>query len=530
MNSQHSAKNEVDRATGCLPASAKRFQSLPAPLVCFAAAVLAALAFLAVRVPVPRVHDEFSYLLAADTYASGRLANPAHPHWQHFESFHTIQQPSYASKYQPGQGGALAVGQALFGHPIFGSVLASGCAAAAVCWMLAAWLPRRWALCGGLLVALHPLILAHWTLSYWGGALPMAAGALVLGGSKRITHNPRITDAALLGLGAALLAATRPFEGLVLCLCVGVASLAAYLRSREKRTLLLRGFAPACATVAVGLAMLCAYNHAVTGDASLMPYQVHEQAYGVSPLFLWQTAKAEPEYRHRELRRYYTGWGTEDFDRQRDLAGWANAKRQGLGSLFRFFAGGAMLLPVAAAVLAVRDPRTKLAWAALAASLAAALCVPWTYPHYLAPAAPLLFLLAVTGLRRGSVALRRRHPIAKHAVAAVIVLQLVALCGQFILYARTRPEGWQHDRARILANLESTGDRHLVFVRYAPNHNVHSEWVYNRADIDAAPVVWAREMSPAQNDILIRHAADRRVWLLRPDIEPRLLLPYPRPN
>jgi hypothetical protein len=68
-------------------------------------------------IPTPAIYDEYSYVLQADTFAHGRLANPAHPLWQFFESTYILQQPTYASRFPPGQALAMAVGQVIFGHP-----------------------------------------------------------------------------------------------------------------------------------------------------------------------------------------------------------------------------------------------------------------------------------------------------------------------------------------------------------------------------------------------------------------------------
>ncbi len=102
-------------------------------------------------IPVPAIHDDFSYLLGSDTFAHFRLTNPTHPFWQHFESFHILQQPSYTSMYPPGYALFFALGQILLGHPWFGLCVASVLLGVASYWALRAsppvctpWRFARW--------------------------------------------------------------------------------------------------------------------------------------------------------------------------------------------------------------------------------------------------------------------------------------------------------------------------------------------------------------------------------------------------
>src|SRR5205085_1177974 len=68
--------------------------------------------------PIPQYHDDFAYLLDADTFEHGRMSNPTHPLWPHFETMHVLQMPRYISKYPVGQGLIFAAGSALLGHPL----------------------------------------------------------------------------------------------------------------------------------------------------------------------------------------------------------------------------------------------------------------------------------------------------------------------------------------------------------------------------------------------------------------------------
>src|SRR5712691_9896334 len=221
-------------------------------------------------VPVPGIHDEYSYLLLGDTLAHGRLANPPHPMWINFESFHVNWFPTYSSKYPPAQGTVLALGQ-LLGHPWIGVLLSAAAMCAAILWMLQAWLPARWAFLGGALVALKFGIASYWINSYWGGAVAATGEALVLGAMPRIVRRARTRDALLLGLGIAILANSRPYEGLLFCLPVAAWFLW-WLLGRAKsrvaaRIRVVKVLAPLAVVLALTLGFIGYYNWRLSGNA-----------------------------------------------------------------------------------------------------------------------------------------------------------------------------------------------------------------------------------------------------------------------
>lgn len=473
------------------------------------------------RWPVPSVHDEFSNLLAADTFVEGQLANPSHPHWPHFESFHIIQQPTYASKYPPGMGLALATGQWLSGDPVAGLWMLTAAATAACYWMLLGWTSPRWALLGGVVLVVHPGYQLVWGQLFWGGTLAMLGGALVFGAALRMVRRCKVSDAVMMAAGAVVLAMSRPFEGMVFCMLVGTWVLVRWVRAglpAAWTSVALKTALPQAAILLAGGAWLGHYNNAVTGDAFTLPYEVHEETYGQSPVFLGQPA-VQRTYRHGVISQFHNGAALDAYRGQQTLAGVLHAKWTHGRFAMSFFVPA--LLGLTLLVLVTRPQlwaRGRLA-APLAIgglTLLASLACVWNFPHYVAPMAPMLLIAIVAGLRYVDAVGRRRYGMYPYA-AIIVAVQACLFFAEAVDRSVWAVGGWQFQRARVLTELEQSPERHLVIVRYEPQHVTHEEWVYNRANIDDAKVVWAREMDPVRDAKLVRYFADRKVWLLEPD-------------
>ncbi len=496
-------------------------------------------------IPEPNVHDEFGYLLAADTFAHGRLANTHHPLWAHFETFHVLQQPTYMAMQPPGQGLLLAT--ALVAHlpPILAVWISVAAACAAVCWAARAFAPPSWALLGGLLFAIRLGVVTYWSFSYWGGALAALGGALVLGGAGRVARGRPGLAGAAIGAGASILLLTRPFEGLFAALPAAVLVAARCIApgARTSRAGVVRGVVlPTGLLLGGALAFVGLSNAAVTGSPFRSPYSLQRDTYAVSRHFVGQAERPAPSYRHEVMRDFYTRWERENFSAfspgHGPLADLAAAGRK-LLPVPTFFVGAALLPPFLLLPATLGRKRSRLVAFTLLSSLAGFLLVSWwIVPHYAAPAAAALWIAMLEGVRRLAVLAHRFGRRASGPTVAVFAAVGVALglrlaAPSLGLRVGGWPPAWYstvryagYSRNALQDDLTRRGGRHLVFVRYRPGHSPHLEWVFNGADLSSTPVLWARSMGAEADARLVRYEAGRKAWLLEPDRDPWALRPY----
>jgi hypothetical protein len=417
-----------------------------------AATILARVALLPwMPVPQPKVHDEFSYLLAADTFAHGRLANPPHPLWIFFDTFHVIQHPTYSSMYPPAQGMALAVGK-LLGQPWIGVLLSVAAMCMAFTWMLQGWVPPQWALLGGVLVWTRFGVFSYWINSYWGGAVAATGAALALGALPRIWDRPRPRDAVVFGLGAGILAISRPFEGAIYFIPLSTALIWWALRrdAPARGAAMKRVILPAAAILACAAGFVGFYNRRVTGSPVVFPHFI-EQKEITTAIFLWQHDKPPIPYANPQFADFYHNFLPSLYQ-----PSWPAAEGQWWyksTDFWEFFLGPALSIPFLALPWVLKEPRNRLLFVQVALSALGLWIVVYYHAHYAAPLMATVFVQLMQCLR----ALRRLRvlgrPVGVALTRLVVLFSLLAGPVYFAYSVISQPSAlfeWSH-RHSVLA-------------------------------------------------------------------------------
>jgi len=491
-------------------------------------------------VPLPGIHDEMSYWLAADTFAHGRLNNPVHPMWEHFETYHEMMQPSYMSKYPPANGLFLALGQ-IGGHPVFGVWLATALSVAALYLMLVRVLPGRMALGGTLLLGYTLINIPYFSNTYMGINVSFLGGCLFYLAVLDLLQNGFCKKAPWipLALGLLIMANSRPFEGFIVALPV-LTALAVWILYKHRSSIfgIFCSAWPGLGVLVAGLVLMGLYNYKATGHILKMPYSAYEEQYTSVPVFLFLPVRPEIHSSHPEMQKFEDA--ARSFFLQEKTRKWPQR------FLDRVVGRPKMAAPAKTYfwivpllfVLGVWYCHSRWAWWSGGLIAWFFFChsfTTWFNVQYLGVLFPLFFYLILRGTAR-FLDCEHAMPGWRKIACGLLVTAVVLMNFGFYFQMAKRLGNqssfrkFREHRHQLELALGAQPGGSLVLVDYTPDHDVNQEWVYNQADIDQAPVVWARSMGQERDREIADYFKNRKLWKLHVGVDAETLVEAGKSN
>jgi hypothetical protein len=307
-----------------------------------------------------------------------------------------------------------------------------------------------------------------------------------------------------------------PFESPLLLLAIALFFVSGVARPS------FRALSLALAAALPAILLMFLLNFAVTHNWTTLPEQLGRYEYGVPTTLTIQpsptphvplTPEQQINYRAQSLQHGSAADSVTKFLLRLEYR----------VRFYRFFFLPPLYLALLAFLFTLRQARLRWVCMTLAIFALGTNFFPYFLPQYLAGVTSLLVLASVAGLRWLS---QLRIPEISHIL---IVLCLAEFMSWYTLHLFESPtlypvlhyETWDavnHSSAHAaMRQVEARPGQLLVFVRYSARHNYRNEWVWNAADIDAARIVYARDLGPVEDEQLIRYYPNRKVLLLEPD-------------
>lgn len=356
----------------------------------------------------PAYHDEFSYLLQARTFLAGRVAWPAmtvQPDL--FHQVHVLNRPTTASRYFPWTGFWMAPFVTVE-HPYFGHWLAGAIACVIFHRCLCRLMEFRWAMVGGVLIAVSPglaafsnLLLAHHPT--------MMALAVFLWAFLRFMDHERVRDIVVAGAALSLAMLSRPMTAAGFAFPFGIWLFVSMARqhfrpdtkSSAAKWSPMRVLAGIGIPLLLGCGVLAFMNHAITGSWLKSAYQLYTDTWTPRHRYGFDNANVDPALPESKVLQAYDNWA----ENLTIAKAQSNVAQRTLYSLRWTLGIAALTFCIIAALAACLDGQDRRPLLLLCAVLTLhAVHIPYWYDgimhwHYVFETAPLLILLATCGLR-----------------------------------------------------------------------------------------------------------------------------------